>query len=199
MPLKVSPGSGIMLQIVNDNTQSVAVRFQLHWVCLVCASSLWDLAEVVRVRMFWKAITWFLMPKENGNAGKMKAEMSDVYTNCLYWMGASFLPHSTHLHKTTWKLMKICCCCVVCSLFYRCRPENNKWWIALLLWSCLWFWWGLCSWYLNELLAELKFIATDSSKSKSKKDRKEQRSSFRDVLRAVEEGRKTASPDCHQV
>merc|ERR1719175_416987 len=40
----------------------------------------------------------------------------------------------------------------------------------------------------DELVRTLKQMATDSSKSKSKKDRKEQRSTFRDVLRAVEEG-----------
>ena len=41
---------------------------------------------------------------------------------------------------------------------------------------------------LDELIAVLKQLATDSTKSRSKKDRKEQRSSFRDILRGVEEG-----------
>jgi len=41
---------------------------------------------------------------------------------------------------------------------------------------------------LTELIATLKQLATDSTKSRSKKDRKEQRSSFRDILRTVEEG-----------
>jgi len=41
---------------------------------------------------------------------------------------------------------------------------------------------------LNELIESLKQLATDSNKSRSKKDRKEQRSSFRDILRGVEEG-----------
>jgi len=41
---------------------------------------------------------------------------------------------------------------------------------------------------LTELIATLKQLATDSTKSRSKKDRKEQRSSFRDILRGVEEG-----------
>jgi len=41
---------------------------------------------------------------------------------------------------------------------------------------------------LSDLVHILKDLATDSSKSKSKKDRKEQRSSFRDILRGVEEG-----------
>lgn len=41
---------------------------------------------------------------------------------------------------------------------------------------------------LQDLLAVLRELATDSSKSKSKKDRKEQRSSFRDIFKAVEEG-----------
>merc|ERR1712172_343797 len=41
---------------------------------------------------------------------------------------------------------------------------------------------------LTELTATLKQLATDSTKSRSKKDRKEQRSSFRDILRGVEEG-----------
>lgn len=35
---------------------------------------------------------------------------------------------------------------------------------------------------------QVRQLATDSNKSRSKKDRKEQRSSFRDVLRGVEEG-----------
>jgi len=41
---------------------------------------------------------------------------------------------------------------------------------------------------LTELIATLKQLSTDSTKSMSKKDRKEQRSSFRDILRGVEEG-----------
>ena len=41
---------------------------------------------------------------------------------------------------------------------------------------------------LTELIATLKQLATDSTKSRSKKDRKEQLSSFRDILRTVEEG-----------
>jgi len=41
---------------------------------------------------------------------------------------------------------------------------------------------------LNELIDVLKQLATDCSKSKSKKDRKEQRSNFRDILKVVEEG-----------
>lgn len=38
------------------------------------------------------------------------------------------------------------------------------------------------------LVADVRQLATDSTKSRSKKDRKEQRSSFREVLRGVEEG-----------
>jgi len=41
---------------------------------------------------------------------------------------------------------------------------------------------------LATLIESLKQLATDSNKSRSKKDRKEQRSSFRDILRGVEEG-----------
>ena len=41
---------------------------------------------------------------------------------------------------------------------------------------------------LSSLIATVKQLATDSTKSRSKKDRKEQRSSFRDILRGVEEG-----------
>merc|ERR1712241_790794 len=41
---------------------------------------------------------------------------------------------------------------------------------------------------LDSLIESLKQLATDSTKSRSKKDRKEQRSSFRDILRGVEEG-----------
>lgn len=41
---------------------------------------------------------------------------------------------------------------------------------------------------LEGLIMSLKQLATDSTKSRSKKDRKEQRSTFRDVLRGVEVG-----------
>jgi hypothetical protein len=41
---------------------------------------------------------------------------------------------------------------------------------------------------LDRLIGSLRQLATDSHKYRSKKDRKEQRSSFRDVLRGVEEG-----------
>ena len=41
---------------------------------------------------------------------------------------------------------------------------------------------------LEGLIVAVRQLATDSNKSRSKKDRKEQRSSFRDVLRGVEEG-----------
>jgi len=40
---------------------------------------------------------------------------------------------------------------------------------------------------LDSLIESLKQLATDSTKSRSKKDRKEQRSSFRDILRTVED------------
>jgi len=41
---------------------------------------------------------------------------------------------------------------------------------------------------LDGLIGSLRQLATDSAKYRSKKDRKEQRSSFRDILRTVEEG-----------
>jgi len=41
---------------------------------------------------------------------------------------------------------------------------------------------------LGGLVVAVRQLATDSTKSRSKKDRKEQRSTFRDVLRGVEEG-----------
>lgn len=41
---------------------------------------------------------------------------------------------------------------------------------------------------INGLIGSLRQLATDSAKYRSKKDRKEQRSSFRDILRTVEEG-----------
>jgi len=41
---------------------------------------------------------------------------------------------------------------------------------------------------LTSLIESVKQLATDSTKSRSKKDKKEQRSSFRDILRGVEEG-----------
>ena len=37
-----------------------------------------------------------------------------------------------------------------------------------------------------ELCEQLKELATDSNKYRAKKDRRQQRSSFRDILRAVE-------------
>ena len=42
--------------------------------------------------------------------------------------------------------------------------------------------------YLDDLCATLKQLATDSKKYRAKKDRRQQRSSFRDVLRAVQVG-----------
>lgn len=48
---------------------------------------------------------------------------------------------------------------------------------------------------LAGLIVTVKQLATDSTKSRSKKDRKEQRSTFRDVLRGVEEG----EPPCQKV
>ena len=41
---------------------------------------------------------------------------------------------------------------------------------------------------IDNLVPHLKQLATDSQKSRSKKDRKEQKASFRDILRTVEEG-----------
>ena len=40
----------------------------------------------------------------------------------------------------------------------------------------------------DTLITTIKELATDSNKSRSKKDRKEQRHIFRDILRGVEEG-----------
>lgn len=45
----------------------------------------------------------------------------------------------------------------------------------------------------EDLCETLKKLATDSNKYRAKKDRRQQRSSFRDILRAVEEG------DCPRV
>lgn len=39
---------------------------------------------------------------------------------------------------------------------------------------------------MEELCAKLKQLATDSHKYRAKKDRKQQRSSFRDILRGIE-------------
>lgn len=41
---------------------------------------------------------------------------------------------------------------------------------------------------IHELSEDLHLLATDSSKHRAKKDRRQQRSSFRDILRAVEVG-----------
>merc|ERR1712218_34869 len=41
---------------------------------------------------------------------------------------------------------------------------------------------------LDQLAPKLKQLSTDSQKFRSKKDRKEQKSSFRDILRTIEEG-----------
>ena len=41
---------------------------------------------------------------------------------------------------------------------------------------------------MEELVPKLQSLSTDSHKYRSKKDRKEQKSSFRDILRTVDEG-----------
>ena len=41
---------------------------------------------------------------------------------------------------------------------------------------------------MEELVPKLQSLSTDSHKYRSKKDRKEQKSSFRDILRTVQEG-----------
>ena len=41
---------------------------------------------------------------------------------------------------------------------------------------------------VEDLLPQLKQLATDSHKYRSKKDRKEQKSSFRDILKTIEDG-----------
>ena len=41
---------------------------------------------------------------------------------------------------------------------------------------------------MEELSPKLKQLSTDSQKFRSKKDRKEQKHSFRDILRTIEEG-----------
>lgn len=183
---------GIMLQMVNDNTQSVAVRSSVALsVSGLCFIACGDLAEVVRVRDVLKAILISSMPKENGNAGKMKAEMSDVYTNCLSgWALLSSLLSPSQIHENIDEDLLLLRC-LLCSTDVDLRITAGEA-IALLLEAAYDFDEDYVPDNLNELLAELKILATDSSKSKSKKDRKEQRSSFRDVLRAVEEAEQPA-------
>lgn len=41
---------------------------------------------------------------------------------------------------------------------------------------------------MDELMSKLKELATDSNKYRAKKDRRQQRSSFRDIMKTIEVG-----------
>lgn len=178
---------GIMLQMVTDTTQSVPARssvaLSVSGLCFIAGG---DLAEVVRVMDILKSILVASMPKPDGSIGKISAESNDVHTSCLSgWALLSTLLSPGQIHENIdgdLLLLR----CLLCSSDVDLRITAGET-IALLLEAAYDHDEEYVPDNMNELLSELKQLATDSSKSKSKKDRKEQRSSFRDVLRAVEE------------
>jgi len=179
---------GPMLHMVTDKTQSSATRGAVgQSVSGLCFIAGGDLAEVVRVMKILESVFVASLPKQDGTSVKITGDQSGMHAACLSgWSLLSTLLTPAQIFDNITSYTRILRG-LLSSTDVDLRITAGEA-IALVLEAAYEYDEDYVPDNFNDLLAELKQLATDSSKSKSKKDRKEQRSSFRDVLRAVEEG-----------
>lgn len=179
---------GTMTQLVSDATQPAgtraAVASGLSGLCFIAGG---DLSEVVNVMKIMESIYSASIPRQDGSIPNMTPETLHLHTVCLSgWGLLSTLLSSAQIHDS------------IASRVRQLRGLLNSVDVDLRIAAGETLVLLLESVYdhdedfepedFNGLIADLKQLATDSSKAKSKKDRKEQRSTFREVLRGVEEG-----------
>jgi len=177
----------LLLQMLTDKTQSSSARSSVA-LCVsgLCFIAGGDLAEVLRVMNILELIFIASAPNQNGTVVKITPELSAVHASCLSgWGLLSTLLLPAQIYESINRQL-IVLRGLLSSSDVELRITAGET-MALLLESAYEHDEDYVPDNFTDLLSELKQLATDCSKSKSKKDRKEQRSSFRDVLRAVEE------------
>jgi len=179
---------GTMLPYASDNTQAATSRASVvTGAAGLCFIGGGELAEVVHVMKLLETIFTASLPKKDGTQANHSVETMALHTASLSaWALLTTLLSPAQIYETISKYTSIMRgLLLTADVDLRITAGQT---LVLLLEGA----------YEHDedyepedfagLIAELKQLATDSSKSKSKKDRKEQRSSFRDVLRGVEEG-----------
>jgi len=180
--------NGTMSHYVSDNTQSPAARASvasgLAGLCFIGGG---ELAEVVKIMKILENTFFLSAPKKDGSVPSLGPEVTGLHTACLSaWTLLATLLSPTQIFE-----LANSCVTRLEGLFLSTDVELR---IAageamvMLLETAYDFDEDYEPENFEGLVKTLKQLATDSSKAKSKKDRKEQRSSFRDVLRGVEEG-----------
>lgn len=179
---------GTLVQSLTDPTEQPAVRSAvaaaLAGLCFVGGG---EMAEVVNTMATMEAIFTQSCPRHDGTVPSFSPEVLSLHTSCLSgWALLSTLLSPGQLFESVGRRVAL-----MSGLFaspdleLRIAAGETT---ALLLENAYDYDEEYEPQGLDELLTCLKLLATDHSKSRSKKDRKEQRSSFRDILRGVEEG-----------
>lgn len=177
-----------MLQYVTDKTQASTSRASvvtgLTGLCFIGGG---ELAEVVQIMKVLEAIFTASLPKKDGTQSSQSVENMALHTASLSaWGLLSTLLNPSQIYEMVGRYTEILRGLLL-SADVDLRIVAGQTLVLLLEGA-----YEHDEEYepdeFDELVSELKQLATDSSKSKSKKDRKEQRSNFRDVLRGVEEG-----------
>lgn len=179
---------GTMAQYVSDTTQSpvsrASVASGLAGLCFIGGG---EVAEVVRIMKILENIFFASAPKKDGSVPVLPPEVTGLHTACLSaWSLLATLLSSSQIFD-----LANSCVNRLEGLFLSPDVEVR---IAageamvMLLETAYEYDEDYEPENFEVLVKTLKQLATDNSKAKSKKDRKEQRSSFRDVLRGVEEG-----------
>lgn len=176
-----------MLQMITDKAQApssrAAVATSLSGLCFIAGG---ELAEVVNVMKVLETVFVASCPKQDGSMANISVDNQALHTACLSaWALLSTLLQPSQIFETIDSCMKVLRGLLVSTdVDLRITAGET---MALLLEAAYEYDEDYEPDDLDGLLSSLKQLATDSSKAKSKKDRKEQRSTFRDVLRGVEE------------
>jgi len=177
-----------MVQIVSDKTQGASARSAaaagLAGLCFIAGG---ELTEVVNVMKLLESIFISSAPKQDGTLTVHSPEMVNLHTTCLSgWSLLSTLLAPSQIYEMiTSCLRQLRGLLKNVDVDLRITAGET---MVLLLEGVYQHDEEFEPEDFTEIVAELKLLATESSKAKSKKDRKEQRSSFREVLRGVEEG-----------
>jgi len=179
---------GTMQQMITDNSQSAssraAVASGLAGLCFIGGG---ELAEVVKLMTLLETIFIASAAKKDGTAPNVSAENVGLHTACLsaWALLSTLLPPSQIFSLVNRYMILLEGMFLSTDVDLRITAGEV---MVLLLETAYDYDTEFEPVNFDELVKTLKQMATDSSKAKSKKDRKEQRSTFRDVLRGVEEG-----------
>jgi len=178
----------IMSQIVNDKTAGATSRASVaNGLAGLCFVGGGEMVEVVNTMNILESVFSQSYSKSDGTSPSIPSELTALHSACLSaWCLLLTLQSSGEVYRmanSTLKKIEG----LLSSNDVELRITAGE---AIVL--ILEFAYDYDEDYeyveLDSLISKLKQLATDCSKSRSKKDRKEQRSSFREILRGVEEG-----------